>query len=47
MRLVVELIEEQSGRFEPKELPNEYAGAVKELVRAKVEHRAPEVTIDR
>jgi DNA end-binding protein Ku len=44
--LAVDLIERQSGRFEPKKLPNEYARAVKELVRAKVEHRAPEVTIE-
>lgn len=27
-------------------MPNEYAKAVKELVRAKVQHRAPEVTIE-
>ena len=44
--LAVDLIERQAGRFEPKKLPNEYARAVKELVRAKVEHRAPEVTIE-
>lgn len=25
-------------------MPNEYAKAVNELVRAKVEHRAPEIT---
>jgi len=44
--LAVDLMERQAGRFEPKKLPNEYARAVKELVRAKVEHRAPEVTIE-
>jgi DNA end-binding protein Ku len=35
-----------SGRFEPEKMPDEYAGAVRELVRAKVENRAPEVSIE-
>jgi non-homologous end joining protein Ku len=34
-----------SGRFEPEKMPDEYARAVQELVRAKVENRAPEVSI--
>ena len=34
-----------SGRFEPEKMPDEYARAVHELVKAKVEHRAPEVLI--
>ena len=34
-----------SGRFEPEKMPDEYAHAVHELVKAKVEHRAPEVVI--
>ena len=34
-----------SGRFEPEKMPDEYARAVHELVKAKVEHRAPEVQI--
>ena len=42
----VNLIEEQSGKFEPQKMPNEYARAVHELVRAKVEQRAPEVQIE-
>ena len=42
----VNLIEEQSGKFEPQKMPNEYARAVNELVRAKVEQRAPEVQIE-
>jgi DNA end-binding protein Ku len=44
--MAAELIERQSGRFEPQKMPNEYARAVQELVRAKVEHRAPEVAIE-
>ena len=42
----VDLIEEQSGKFEPQKLPNEYALAVHELVQAKIEQRAPEVEIE-
>jgi len=43
--MAVELIERQAGKFEPKKMPNEYAKAVKELVCAKVEHRAPEIQV--
>ena len=43
--LATELIERMSGRFEPEKMPDEYARAVRELVKAKVEHRAPEVAI--
>src|SRR5262245_41716812 len=43
--LAKELIKRMSGRFEPEKMPDEYARAVKELVKAKVEHRAPEVQI--
>jgi DNA end-binding protein Ku len=43
--LAKELIHQMSGRFEPGKMPDEYARAVKELVKAKVEHRAPEVQI--
>jgi DNA end-binding protein Ku len=46
VKLAVDLIEEQSGKFEPKKMPNEYARAIHELVQAKVEQRAPEVTIE-
>jgi DNA end-binding protein Ku len=45
VKLAVDLIEQQSGKFEPQSLPNEYARAVHELVQAKVEQRAPEVAI--
>lgn len=43
--LAVELIEKQSGRFEPEKMPDEFARAVHELVRAKVEKRAPEIEV--
>jgi DNA end-binding protein Ku len=44
--LASELIKRMSGRFEPEKMPDEYARAVRELVKAKVEHRAPEVKIE-
>jgi DNA end-binding protein Ku len=44
--LAAELIERQSGKFEPKTMPDEYATAVHDYLRAKVEQRAPEVTIE-
>jgi DNA end-binding protein Ku len=43
VQLAAKLIERQAGAFEPKKMPDEYASAVRELVRAKVEQRAPEV----
>jgi DNA end-binding protein Ku len=46
VKLAVDLIEQQSGKFEPQKMPNEYARAVHELVQAKVEQRAPEVAIE-
>src|SRR5262245_60181961 len=45
VKLAVNLIEDQSGKFEPQKMPNEYADAVHELVQAKIEQRAPEVEI--
>ena len=45
MQLAAELIESHTSRFEPEKMPNEYAQAVHELVRAKVEHRAPSVEL--
>jgi DNA end-binding protein Ku len=44
--LASELIKRMSGPFEPEKMPDEYASAVRELVKAKVEHRAPEVMIE-
>jgi DNA end-binding protein Ku len=46
VKLAVNLIEQESGKFEPEKMPNEYARAVHELVQAKIEQRAPEVEIE-
>ncbi len=46
VKLATDLIEQQAGKFEPEKMPNEYARAVHELVRAKVEQRKPEVVIE-
>jgi DNA end-binding protein Ku len=43
--LATQLIKRMSGRFEPEKMPDQYALAVKELVQAKIEQRAPEVQI--
>jgi DNA end-binding protein Ku len=43
--LATDLIEREVGSFEPETMPDEYAEAVRELVRSKIEHRAPEVVI--
>jgi DNA end-binding protein Ku len=43
--LAAELIEKQSGEFEPQTMPDQYQAALHEYLRAKVEQRAPEVTI--
>jgi DNA end-binding protein Ku len=43
--LAGKLIEKQSGKFEPKTMPDQFADAMREYLRAKVEQRAPEVTI--
>jgi DNA end-binding protein Ku len=44
--LATQLIKGMTGRFEPEKMPDEYARAVKELVQAKIEQRAPEVQIE-
>jgi len=46
VKLAVDLINQESGKFEPERMPNEYARAVHELVQAKIEQRAPEVEIE-
>jgi DNA end-binding protein Ku len=46
VNLATDLIEQESGKFQPEKMPNEYSRAVHELVQAKVEQRAPEVEID-
>jgi DNA end-binding protein Ku len=45
--LAVELINKQSGNFEPKTMPDQFTAAVKEYLRAKVKQRAPEVTFEK
>jgi DNA end-binding protein Ku len=45
VKLAADLIEREVGPFKPETMPNQYAEAVRELVRAKVEQRAPEVEI--
>ena len=41
--LAKELIEAESGRFEPQKIPDKYAETLRELLRAKVEQRAPQL----
>jgi DNA end-binding protein Ku len=45
VRLATEIIEAQSGPFEPETMPDEFAAAVRELVQAKIERRAPEIEV--
>jgi non-homologous end joining protein Ku len=46
VKLATNLLEQESGKFEPEKMPNEYARAVHELVQAKIEQRAPEVEVE-
>jgi len=46
VKLATNLVEQESGKFEPEKMPNEYARAIHELVQAKIEQRAPEVEIE-
>jgi DNA end-binding protein Ku len=43
--LAKELIEAESGRFEPEKIPDKYAETLHELLRAKVEQRAPQIEV--
>jgi DNA end-binding protein Ku len=43
--LAKELIESESGRFEPEKIPDKYAETLRELLRAKVEQRAPQIEV--
>jgi DNA end-binding protein Ku len=45
--LAVNLIKSLSGPFQPKTMPDKYAEAVEELVKAKIEQRAPEIEMVR
>jgi DNA end-binding protein Ku len=43
--LAKELIEAESGRFEPEKMPDKYAETLRELLQAKVEQRAPQIEV--
>jgi len=43
--LAKELIKAESGRFEPEKIPDKYAETLRELLRAKVEQRAPHIEV--
>ncbi|HET7448482.1 MAG TPA: Ku protein, partial [Methyloceanibacter sp.] len=43
--LAKELIEAVSGRFEPEKIPDKYAEALRELLSAKIERRAPQIGV--
>ena len=45
MRLAKQLVEAESGPFEPEKLPDKYAETLRELLRAKVEQRAPQIEV--
>ena len=45
VKLATQLIEAELGKFEPKAMPNQYVEALRDYLTAKVENRAPEVTI--
>jgi DNA end-binding protein Ku len=43
--LAKELIEAETGRFEPEKIPDKYSETLRELLRAKVEERAPQIEV--
>jgi DNA end-binding protein Ku len=45
VKLAAELIERESGRFEPEKMADQYAEAIREMIQAKIENRAPEVVV--
>ena len=45
VKLAAELIERESGSFEPEKMPDQYAEAIREMIQAKIENRAPEVVV--
>jgi len=44
--LATKLIEGTSGPFRPDKMPDQYAAALHELVKAKLEQRAPEIAVE-
>ena len=47
LTLAAKLIENETGAFEPETLADPYVAAVRELVQARVERRAPEIQLER
>jgi DNA end-binding protein Ku len=45
VELATELIEAESGRFEPEKIPDKFAETLRELLQAKVEQRAPQIEV--
>jgi DNA end-binding protein Ku len=45
VKLAAQLIERESGPFEPEKMADQYADALRELIQAKVENRVPEVVV--
>src|ERR1044071_3979750 len=43
--LAKELVEAESGRFEPEKMSDKYAETLRELLQAKVEQRAPQIEV--
>ena len=43
--LAKELIEAESGKFEPEKIPDKYAETLWELLQAKIEKRAPQIEV--
>jgi DNA end-binding protein Ku len=45
VELAKELIEAESGHFEPQKIPDKYAETLRELLQAKIEQRAPHIEV--
>ena len=45
VKLAAELIKRENGRFEPEKMPDQYAAAIRAMIQAKIENRAPEVVV--
>jgi DNA end-binding protein Ku len=45
VQLAKELVDAESGPFEPEKIPDKYAETLRELLRAKVEQRAPQIEV--
>jgi DNA end-binding protein Ku len=43
--LAKELVEAESGKFEPQKIPDTYAETLREFLQAKVEQRAPQIEV--